>query len=309
MAEMYKFILRRLGTSVVTFIVISMIVFVLSRSIGDPVALLLSEFATGADRAAIKKELHLDASLPEQYYYFAKNALRGDLGKGIADTRPVMTQLGERLPNTLQLGLAAFVFSTAVGLALGVLSAVKRNSLWDQTGKLIAMLGQSVPSFWLGIMLLFLFSVRLGWLPASGKEDAWKSFILPTITLGSFAIAANLRIVRSAMLDVMGTEYIKLARAKGVSPFWVIWKHAVRNALIAPLTYSAVTLGFLLTGSIVAETVFAWPGLGTMAFQAVINADYPVLQGIVLLISAAYLAISLVVDILYAYIDPRIRYA
>ena len=305
---MVRFILRRLVASVVSMIVISMIVLVLSRNVGDPLSLMLSQYATAEQTEVLRAKLHLDDSLPVQWWFFVKDAVRGDFGKGIQDQRPVMTQIIERFPRTLELGAAAFIFSLLLGVPLGVLSSINRNSIWDQAGKLIALLGQSVPSFWLGIMMIFLFAVNLGWVPASGRIG-WTSYILPTITLGSFFVAANLRIVRSAMLDVLDSEYVKLARAKGVSPAMVIWKHALRNALIPPLTYFGITLGFLVTGSITAEMVFAWPGLGLLAFQAVPSADYPILQGVVMVTAAIYLGASLVVDILYAYVNPRIRYS
>ena len=212
------------------------------------------------------------------------------------------------MPATLQLGLAAFIFSIVLGVPLGILSSLKRNSLWDNLGKMVALLGQSMPPFWLGIMLIFLFALRVEGVPPSGRQD-WNSFILPSITLGWFFVAANMRLIRSAMLEVLDSEYIKLARAKGVSPTAVVWKHALRNALIPPLTFMGVTLGLLITGSIVAETVFQWPGLGLLAYTALIRSDYPTLQGIVMVFSGMYLIINFFVDLLYAYIDPRIRYS
>ena len=213
----------------------------------------------------------------------------------------------ERFPATLQLGLASFAFSMIVGIPLGILSSVKRDSVWDQIGKLVALLGQSMPPFWLGIMLMFFFAVALGWVPPSGRFE-WNSFILPAITLGWFTIAANMRIVRSAMLDTLDTEYIKLARAKGVSEAAIVWKHALKNAVIPPLTFMGVTLGTLVTGSIVAEAVFAWPGIGRLTYEAVIFRDFPLLQAVIIMDAVLILVINLLVDILYAYVDPRIRY-
>ena len=214
----------------------------------------------------------------------------------------------ERIPATLHLGLVAFVFSVVVGVPLGILSSVKRGGILDKMGKLVALIGQSAPSFWLGIMLIFLFAVRLEWVPPSGRHD-WNSVILPAITLGWFSVAANLRLVRSAMLEVLDSEYIKLARAKGVPEKTIIWKHALRNALIPPLTFAGVTLGAMVTGSLVAETVFAWPGLGQLAVQAMQSADYPLLQGVVIIFTLMFVLAALLVDILYAYINPRIRYS
>jgi peptide/nickel transport system permease protein len=179
--------------------------------------------------------------------------------------------------------------------------------MYDNVGKVVAIIGQSAPPFWLGIMLIFFFAVRLEWVPVSGRHD-WNSFILPSVTLGWAFVAANLRLVRTSMLEVLDSEYIKMARAKGVSNTVVIWKHALRNALIAPITFMGVTVGLLMTGSVVAETVFQWPGVGMLAFTSLQKADFPMLQGIVLTFAAMYILVNLVVDILYAYIDPRIRY-
>ncbi len=200
------------------------------------------------------------------------------------------------------------MFSISLGLPLGVLSAVKRGSLMDGFGKMIALVGQSAPNFWLGIMLMFFFAVNLGWLPPYGRQEKL-SIILPAITLGWYYVAANLRLIRSAMLDALDSEYIKLARAKGVKPAVVIWKHALRNALVPALTFAGVTLGALVTGSLVVETVFAWPGLGQLAVQALFAADYPLLQGVVMVFTMLYVLAALIVDVLYAYIDPRVRYA
>ena len=213
----------------------------------------------------------------------------------------------DRLPATFQLALFAFSISLVVGVPLGVFSAVKRGSVFDQFGKLVSLIGQSAPPFWLGIMLMFFFAVRLGWVPPYGRQD-WNSIVLPAITLGWFYVAANLRLVRSAMLDVLDSEYIKLARAKGVSRSAVILKHGLRNALIPPLTFAGVTLGALVTGSLVTETVFAWPGLGQLAVQALFASDYPLMQGVVIVFTLMYVMAAFLVDVLYAYIDPRIRY-
>ena len=305
---MKKFILRRLAFSVVTLFVISVVVFALARLGGDPLALMLDDYATPEQEAQLRVRLGLDRSYIHQYSIFISHAARGDLGKRILDQQSVMGAIKERFPATLQLGLAAFAFSAIIGIPLGILSSVKRNSLWDHLGKLVALMGQSMPPFWLGIMMIFFFAVKLDWVNPSGREG-WNSFILPTITLGWFFVAANMRIVRSAMLDVLDSEYIKLARAKGVSSGLVIWKHALPNALIPPLTFMGITLGFLITGSVVAETVFQWPGLGMLAFESVQKSDYPMLQGIVLVFGVMYIATNFLVDILYAYIDPRIRYS
>ena len=305
---MQRFLLRRLLLTIVTLWLVSILIFFMARISGDPTTLLIDDYASASTLEELRASLGLDKSYPEQYWIFLKNAVRGDFGVSIVQKQPVGSLIVQRLPATLYLGLVAFVFSLVVGIPLGVLSSLKRGSILDQVGKIIALIGQSAPPFWIGIMLMFFFAVRLGWVAPSGREEI-SSIILPAITLGWFNVAANLRLMRSAMLDVMDTEYIKLARAKGVSQNIIIWKHALRNALIPPLTFAGITLGGLITGSLVAETVFAWPGLGQLAFLAVRDSDYPLLQGVVLSFAAAYLATAFLVDVFYAYVDPRIRFS
>ena len=305
---MQRFIARRLVTAIFTLLLVSLIVFVMARASGDPRTLLLDDYASREMYDELGKQLGLDQPLYVQYAIFLGDALTLDFGNSVVDKQPVTDTILARLPATLQLGLAAFLFSLVVGIPLGILSSIKRDSFWDQVGKVVALLGQSTPPFWLGIMLIFFFAVTLGWVPPSGRWE-WNSFILPAVTLGWFTVAANMRIVRSAMLDSLDTEYIKLARAKGVAETQIIWKHALKNAVIPPLTFMGITLGTLVTGSIVAETVFAWPGIGLLAFDALRQSDYSLLQGIVIFFALMYLGISLLVDILYAYLDPRIRYS
>lgn len=305
---MQRFIARRVVITFFTLILVSLIVFVMARASGDPRTLLLDDYASKEMYDELGAQLGLDKPLYVQYAIFLGDALTLDFGNSVVDKQPVTDIIIERLPATLQLGLAAFIFSLVVGIPLGILSSIKRDSIWDQVGKVVALLGQSTPPFWLGIMLIFFFAVTLGWVPPSGRWE-WNSFILPAVTLGWFTVAANMRIVRSAMLDSLDTEYIKLARAKGVPETQIIWKHALKNAVIPPLTFMGITLGTLVTGSIVAETVFAWPGIGLLAFDALRQSDYSLLQGIVIFFALMYLGISLMVDILYAYLDPRIRYS
>ncbi len=293
--------------AIITIFVVSLIIFIMSRVSGDPRHIYLDDYSTQEDWDRMGALLGLDKPYYEQYGIFLKKAVRGDFGESIREGEPVMSVILDRLPNTLQLGVAAFAFSVLVGVPLGILSAVKRGSALDLIGKLVSLIGQSAPPFWLGIMLMFFFAVKLGWVPPYGRQE-WSSILLPGITLGWFYVAANLRLIRSAMLDVLDSEYIKLARAKGVSPKMVIFKHALRNALIPPLTFAGVTLGALVTGSLVVETVFAWPGLGKLAIEALFGADYPLLQGVVIVFTLMYVTAALTVDVLYAYIDPRIRY-
>ena len=305
---MQRFIIRRLFVSLVVLLVVSVIIFAMSRAAGDPRHIFLDDYATQEDWDHLTAGLGLDKPYYQQYLIFLGNALRGDLGDSFPQSRPVVEIILERLPATLQLGVTAFLFSVVVGLPLGVLSAVRRGSLLDTAAKLMALVGQSAPVFWLGLMLMFFLSVKLNVLPSFGRREA-ASIILPAVTLGWFFVAANLRLVRSGMLDVLDSEYIKLARAKGVSSRMVVWKHALRNALIPVITYAGVTLGGLVTGSVVVESVFAWPGLGKLAIDSLFGNDYPVLQGVVIVFTLMYVLASLMVDLVYAYVDPRIRYS
>jgi len=305
---MQRFLMRRFLMIIVTLIAVSMIIFIMARVTGDPRVLLLDENASQAQWDRMGEELGLDKPYYHQYLFFMKDVLRGDFGESIKLQEPVMTAIAGRIWPTVQLGGGAFLLALLVGIPLGVLSAVRRGSAVDQLGRVIAMVGQAAPSFWLGIMFMFFFAVKLGWVPPSGS-DGWNAIILPMVTLawGGF-LAGSLRLMRSAMLDVLDSEYIKLARAKGVSARSLIWKHAFRNGLIPPLTLAGVSMPAILTGSITTELVFAWPGMGQLAIQALYTSDYPLLQGLTIMFTLGYCAIALAVDVLYAYIDPRIRY-
>ena len=305
---MTRFLLRRLLLTVVTLFAVTLIIFVLARVSGDPRYLLLDEFATQEQWEALKRKLGLDRPLFVQYAFFMRGVVVGDFGKSIRERKPVMDLIAGRVPASLQLAAVSFGFSILLGIPFGIMSAVSRGGLLDNVTKIVALVGQAVPTFWLGIMFIFFFAVKLGWVPPSGHGE-WKAIILPAVSMGWFFVAANLRIMRSAMLDALSENYITLARAKGASRFAVVWKHGLRNAIIAPLTFAGVTLGGMLAGSLVIETVFVWPGLGRLAYQAVFNHDYPLLQGIVIIFTLIYLSTALVVDVLYAYIDPRIRYS
>ncbi len=305
---MQRFLIRRVLLCFVTLLSVSLIIFILSRVSGDPRHIYLDDYSTQADWDAMGVVLGLDKPYYQQYGLFLKDAFQGDFGNSVKEGRPVLDVILERAPATLLLGSVAFLLSLAVGVPLGIISATRRSSNVDRLGKTVSLIGQSTPPFLLGLILMFIFAVQLDWTPPYGKEN-WNSILLPAITLGWFYAAANLRLVRSSMLDVLDSEYIRLARAKGVSTRAVILKHALRNALIPPLTFAGVTLGALVTGSLVVETVFAWPGLGRLAIEALFAFDYPLLQGVVITFTLLYVLASLTVDILYAYIDPRIRYA
>ena len=257
---MEKFLARRLVTALFTVVAVSLLIFVMSRVSGDPRHVYLDDYSTQEDWDRMGAVLGLDKPYYQQYGLFLKGAIVGDFGESVKEGKPVMEVIVDRLPATFQLAFAAFALSVVVGIPLGIFSAISRGSFLDQFGKLLSLVGQSAPPFWLGIMLMFFFAVRLGWVPAYGRHD-WNSIVLPAVTLGWFYVAANLRLVRSAMLDVLDSEYIRLARAKGVSRHGILFKHALRNALIPPLTFAGVTLGALVTGSLVTETVLpgrAW---------------------------------------------------
>lgn len=304
---MLRFLVRRVILTIFTLIVVSVIVFVMARISGDPRTMLLADLHTQEQYENVGKILGLDKPYTVQYWIFLKGLMQGNFGDSIKEGRPAGELIRERFRATLELALATFALSVVVGVPLGLLSAVKRGSIFDTIGKTIALIGQSAPTFWLGIIFIFIFAVGLGWVPPSGRED-WNSIFLPAITLGWSLVAANMRLVRSAMLDVLDSEYIKLARAKGVSSTSLIWKHSLRNAMIPPLTFAGVTLGNLVAGSVTVELIFAWPGLGLLAIQSTIVADFPVLQGVVITFALLYVAAAFLVDVLYALIDPRIRY-
>jgi peptide/nickel transport system permease protein len=306
---MQRFIVRRLLQGLVTLFLVSIIVFILGRMTGDPVALLLSEFSTFEDKERLARQLGLDKPLVEQYAIFVWNAIRGDLGRSIrGDHAPALKLVLDRLPATLQLAAISSALSFLIGLPLGVLAALKRGSVVDTLSRVLALLGQATPVFWLGIVAMYAFSVRLGWLPTSGYGKP-EQFVLPAFALGAFMVAAFLRLTRSGMMEALDSEYVKLARIKGLSETTVVWKHALRNSLIPVITYLGTVFGRMVTGTVVVETVFAWPGVGRLAYDAVMLRDFPVLQAVVLFMATAFLVINLVVDILYAYVDPRIRYS
>lgn len=307
---MQRFIMIRVGQALIAVLAVSIIVFSLSHLSGDPLSVLLPMGeVTPEDIDELRAKWGLDKPIISQYVVFMSNALRGDFGDSYAfGGQTAMGMVMSRFPATLQLAGSALLVSIVIGIPLGVITAAKKDSFIDYQGKGLAFLGQAIPSFWLGIMLMWLFSVKLGWLPTSGRGGI-THLILPAFTLGLFQVAALLRLIRSSMLDTLDTEYVKEARIKGLPEWKVIWKHALRNALIAPLTYFAIIIGSLFTGAVIVETVFSWPGVGQLAVGAVQGRDFPVLQAVVIVGSAIYIAANFLVDIIYAYVDPRIRYA
>lgn len=305
---MGRFLARRLAYSCVVLFASTLFIFGLSRAAGDPRSMYLTENLAGPEAwAALGQEMGLDKPIVYQYGIWLRGALTGDFGRSLRHQRNAMELVAERLPATAQLAAGAFAFTILIGLPLGVLSASKRGTAWDYVGRTFALLGQSMPAFWLGIMLIILFSVYFHLLP-TGRRGSIEHYILPSFTLGWAPSAGLLRFVRASMLEVLEAEFMTLARAKGVKKWPLLWKHAFRNALIAPLTYAGLLLGAFLTGTVVVETVFQWPGLGRLAVTAVLDNDFPVLAATMTTFVAIYVGLALLIDILYAYVDPRIKY-
>lgn len=307
---MQRYVAGRLVQCLVTLLVISLLVFALARLTGNPLDVMLPIDASADLRNEVGRELGLDRPVYVQYARFIGSLLAADLGTSIRTRKPVALLIGQRLPNTLKLVCLSTGMALLLALPLGVVAATRKGGLWDVGARAAALFGQSVPTFWAGIVLISVFAVNLDLLPA-GRKEGLSSYVLPAVTLGlfGFMLAGVVRLLRGSMLDVLDSEYVKFARLKGLSEPAVTWKHAFRNALIPVVTFVGFYFGILMAGSVVVETVFAWPGIGRLAFEAVQWRDYPVIQGVVLLVSAVILAANLLVDVLYAYIDPRIRYA
>ncbi|TPE46504.1 ABC transporter permease [Amaricoccus solimangrovi] len=300
-------VVKRLGSAFVTLLAISLVVFVLSRMSGDPRELMLSEYATAEDYELLNERLGLDKPYYAQYGVFLADAVRGDLGESIQARQPVLTLILQRLPGTLELAGSAFVAIILASVLLGVATAVWRDTWVETAGNIVAVVGQSVPAFWLGIVLVYVFALTLGWLPMAGR-GGWLYLVLPTLTIAANSLAALTRLLSSAMTEAMDAEYVKFANVKSVPPWRVTMVHCLKNAILTPFTYAGIILGQLLTGSIIVETVFGWPGIGLLALQAVQTRDYPLLQGVVLVFAIIYVGIALLVDVAYAYLDPRIRH-
>lgn len=304
---MYRYIAVRLGQGVLTLLALSLAVFLSVHATGDPALLLLGPEGTEEDYQQLSKNLGLDKPLPVQYGLFLTRVARADFGESHISQLPARDLLLERLPATLQLAGVAIVLTVAIGIPLGILSAVKRDTFLDLVAKFFAVLGIATPSFWIAIMLILLFGAILGWLPTFGRGD-WRHFILPAFVLSWASMAGMVRLVRSSMLEVLDSEYIKFARVKGLPEQRVVFKHALKNAVIPALTFGGLTLAGLLNGSVVVEVVFAWPGIGRLMLQGITQRDFPVVQATVMTAGFFYIAVALVVDVLYAYVNPRIRY-
>ena len=305
---MLRFLFARLGQSAVTLLLLSLVIFGLARATGDPLTLILPMVATEEDFANARRYLGLDRPLYVQYLTFVGRAAMGDFGVSIRARRPVIELLRERLPHSLALAAFSMAVSLLVAFPLGVLAAVRRGTALDTGAKVLAILGQSLPTFWVGIVLIEVLAGRLQWLPAGGS-GSFAHYILPGFTLGWFVIAGLMRLLRSSMLEVLDAEYVTTARAKGAHEVSVVWRHALRNALIPVVTFAGVYFAILVTSAIVVETVFAWPGVGRLAYEAITARDFPVIQAVVLVTALIVVAVNFTVDLLYAVIDPRIGLA
>lgn len=304
-----KYLVRRVASSLFALLVITIIVFLLTHLSGNPVDALLPDDASQEQIDAFIREWGLDKPLWQQYLTFLANAVQGDFGTSLKwPGEDAMGFVLDRMPATLQLGGLAILISVVIALPLGVAAAVYKGTPIDNGAQMFALLGQSMPNFWLGIVLIWVFSVGLGWLPTSGM-GTFAHAILPAIAIAWFQVSALARLTRSAMLEVLDAEYIKLARVKGVGEISVIWKHALRNAAVVPLTYFGILAASILTGSVVIETVFSWPGMGWVAIEAIRGRDFPVVQAVIVAYAVIYMLSNLVVDLLYVAIDPRIRNA
>jgi len=303
---MKGYILKRLFHSIFVLVGISLVVFIILHLTGDPAALLMPMDATPEQVAQFRQEMGFNDPIVVQYWRFFKGTLRGDFGESFRHSQPALDLVMERMPATIQLTLAAMVIALLVAIPVGIISAIRRNSILDHIGMTGALLGQSTPVFWLGIMLILIFSVTIQWFPSSGRGEI-QHLVLPAITLGMFTMARTARMMRSSMLEVMGQEYMKTAKAKGLNPGTVILKHALKNAAIPVVTIVGMELGTLLGGAVITETIFAWPGVGRLAVQAIYNRDYPVVQAAVFLLASIFVLVNLVVDLLYTYLDPRVK--
>ena len=304
---MKRFIIKRLGYAVLSLLLLSLTIFLLVRLTGDPTVLLVEPGASKEDMAAVRLQLGLDRPIWVQYGQFMSNLARGNLGHSFYYRTPVLELYLSRLPYSLMLAAAAMAFSLLVGIPSGILAAVFVNRTWDSAGKIFSLLGLSLPSFWVGLVMILFFSVYLGWLPSSGSCTALH-VIMPAFALGWYFAAAHMRLTRSSMLEVLGSEYVKLARLKGLSERLVIGKHAFKNALIPVLTLAGINLVIMVNVAVVVETVFAWPGVGRLLFEGISFRDFPVVQATVLIGGGMIVIVNFLVDILYAVIDPRIRY-
>ena len=306
---MLTYLARRLLAVVPVLFGVTLAVFSMLFLVpGDPVKIMLAEFVTTPEQVArMREQLHLDEPILKQYGRFVGNALRGDLGTSIRSRRAVATEIGENVGSTAQLALASMAVAVAIGVPLGLTAALFRSSWFDAGSMIVALLGVSMPSFWLGLLMIVTFSLHLGWFPATGGGDLWH-LVLPAVTLGMIASAIIARLTRSSMLEVLGQDYVRTARAKGLAWWGVVVRHALKNALIPVITIFGLQFGNLLAGAVIVETVFSRPGLGRLIVGGILAKDFPLVQGTVLFVATAYVLINVLVDLAYAFVDPRIRF-
>jgi peptide/nickel transport system permease protein len=319
-----KYILVRAGYSLITLWLLVTIIFGMVRLTGDPVEMKVEAGADAVYLAELRRQWGLDRPLHQQYLSFVGNLLRADFGHSFEKSLPVRDIYFERLPNSLKLGFAAFIISIVLGVPLGMLSALKVNTWWDNVGKVVALLGLSMPGFFVGMVLIIVFGIELGWLPVLGKGGStfvwsqpstwfpfwfrdWPHLVMPAFALGWYFSGAMLRITRSGMLDVMGSDYIKLVRLKGVPERIVVAKHALKNALIPVLTFAGLNLLIMVNVAVVIEVIFNWPGVGQLLYDGLSNRDFPMVQGVVLMSGLMIVVLNFTIDVLYGYVDPRIR--
>jgi len=300
------YLLRRLAQSLLVLLGISVVVFVILHLTGDPTLLLLPPDASAEEIAKFRRAMGFDDPLYLQYWRFLRGALRGDFGTSLRHDEPALGLVWQRMPATIELTAVALGVALLLAIPAGIVSAVFRNTALDYVSTVLALVGQAMPTFWLGIMLILVFSVGLHLLPSSGRGGP-ANLVLPALTLGLFTTARIMRLTRSGMLEVLGQDYVRTARAKGVGERRVVWKHALKNAGIPIVTIVGLELGTLLGGAVITETIFAWPGVGRLSVQAIYNRDYPVVQAAVFVLASIFVLVNLVVDVLYTYLDPRIR--
>jgi ABC-type dipeptide/oligopeptide/nickel transport system permease component len=306
MRGLLTFLGSRLARAFVALWLVSTVVFVVMRLSGDPVPLLLPPDAPTSEIERVRKDLGLDRPIIVQYGVFLVNIAHGDFGRSIHFRVPAMTVVLGYVPASLELALTAFVLAALVAVPVGLVSAIRRNTIVDHATMAVALVGQSAPTFFLGILFILVVSLQLGWFPTSGRGE-WRHLVLPALTLGAFTMASIARLTRSAVLEVLRADFVRTARAKGVSETLVILKHTLRNAALPIITITGLQLGQLLAGAVVTETVFAWPGIGRLAIQSIYNRDYPIVQCTVFLSALAFIAINLLIDVLYGVLDPRLR--
>ena len=304
---MQGYIIRRIYQTLIALFFLSIALFIMGRLTGNPCDVVLPDEADISDFKRCVEHLGLTKPIYVQYWIWVKNAVRGDFGRSFTNNTPVIELIKYRFPNSIKLGIVSMIFTTIISIPLGLIAAVKKDTWADTAAKTLAVLGQSLPSFWLGIMLMWILAVRLELFPVAGIGGI-EYYVLPVLTMGWWSVAAQARLLRSSMLEVLDSEFVKLARIKGVSEGAVIYKHTLRNALIPVVSFMGMHFSSVVTQAMIAEVVFAWPGIGRLMYEAIRVRDFPILQAVILMITTVTILVNLVVDILYAYIDPRIRY-